>query len=408
MLKEYPKFKRGEIWKFYDKLSSSENKLIEEYITYRKARGVSAARDLLDIKRYILQLRYILQKDLRKIDLNEVRQITAIINTSWLKNEVRNGLKIDFKNFLKYIFPDWSVRFADLEDIKQSSKSRNEEKINAQTIYTKEDIQKLMKHETKLFYKAFLITQYEAGLRTGECRTLKWDSIRFNVDNDISEVAIYSTKTSKARTIFVKEATFYLQKLKEEQENTGMKSIYVFPSNKKNEPIDKTTISKWFRSLTKKALGRQGWSYLLRHSRATELYRLADENKISKEIAIKFMGHSSDMSKTYTHLDKQEIKNMLKNQVYKLEELPEEKKNELELEIERLKKDEQIQKDKLERLEREFRDLFENFKHMTGGLKISHDTAVSNKSVEEKFRKTAKHLISKNKLSAQAENKTNE
>ncbi|MBI5872312.1 tyrosine-type recombinase/integrase [archaeon] len=258
MLKEYPKFKRGAIWRFHDKLSSSEKKLLEDYITYRKARGVSAERDLLDIKRYILQLRYILQKDLRKINLNEVRQITAIINTSWLKNEVKNGLKIDFKNFLKYAFPDWSVRFADLQDIKQSSKSRNEERINAQTIYTKQDIEKLMKHETKLLWKSFLITQYEAGLRTIECRTLKWDSIKFNIDGDISEIGIYATKTSKARTIFVKEATFYLQKLKEEQENTGMKSIYVFPSkSKKNMPVDKNSVSSWFRNLLKKLSGER-------------------------------------------------------------------------------------------------------------------------------------------------------
>ncbi len=396
MLKEYPKFKRGEIWKFYNKLSSSEKKLIEEYITYRKARGVSAARDLLDIKRYILQLRYILQKDLRKINLNEVRQITAIINTSWLKNEVKNGLKIDFKNFLKYAFPDWSIRFAELEDIKQNSR-QNEERINAQTIYTKEDIEKLMKHENNLFYKTFLIVQYEAGLRTGECRTLKWDSIKLNVDNDISEIGIYATKTSKARTIFVKEATFYLKKLKEEQENKGLKNVLVFPSNKKNEPIDKTTLSKWFRRLTKKALGRQGWSYLLRHSRATELYRLADENKISKEIAIKFMGHSSDMSKTYTHLDKQEIKNMLKNQVYKLEELPEEKKHELEEEIEGLKKGEKVQQNKLARLEIEFKDLLDKYEHLANNLRISSEAAKSERGKAE-FKKAAKSLITSGKF----------
>lgn len=333
MLKEYPKFKRNAIWKFYEQLDKQEKKLLEDYIIFRKARGVSADRDLLDIKRYMIQLRYILEKDMRKISLNEVRHITAIINTSWLKNEVKNGLKIDFKNFLKYLFPDWSMKFSDLEDIKQNSR-QNEEKINSQTIFTKEDIEKLMKHENNLLYKTFLIVQYEAGLRTGECRTLKWDSIKFNVDEDISEIGIYATKTSKARTIFVKEATFYLKKLKEELENTGKKSIYVFPSkSKKNMPIDKNSISMWFRNLTKKALGREGWNYLLRHSRATELYRLADENKISKETAIKFMGHSADMSKTYTHLDKQAVKEMLKNQVYKLEEIPEEKKNELEEKI---------------------------------------------------------------------------
>lgn len=345
MLKEYPKFKTGEIWKFYEKLSSPEKKLFEDYITYRKARGVSAERDLTDIKRYMVQLRYILEKDMRKISLNEVRQITAIINTSWLKNEVKNGLKIDFKNFLKYLFPDWSIRFADLEDIKQNSRM-NEEKINSQTIYSKEDIEKLMKHENNLLYKTFLIVQYEAGLRTGECRGLKWDNVKFNVDEDISEVLIYATKTSKARTIFVQQATFYLKKLKEEQQNEGVKSVYVFPSkSEKNEPIDKNAVSIWFRRLTKKALGRTGWSYLLRHSRANELYRLAEENKISKDTAIKFMGHSEDMSKTYTHLDKADVKKMLKNQVYKLEEIPEEKKPEyikrlevVENQIEEIKK----------------------------------------------------------------------
>ena len=337
MLKEYPKFKRNEIWKFYEELPNSEKEFLEEYSTYRKARGISAENDLTDVKRYILQLRYIFQKDLRNIDLNEVREITAIINTSWLKTEVKNGLKIDFKNFLKFAFPDWSMRFAGLEDIRQNANPRNEERINAQTIFSHEDIEKMVRHETQMFWKAFVLTQYEAGLRTIETRSLKWDDIKFNVDGDISEVNIYSTKTKKARTVFVKEATFYLRKLKEEQHNHGIISIYVFHSKEHNVPVSKNAVSMWFRELSKKALGRQGWTYLLRHSRATELYRLADENKISKETAIKFMGHSKDMSYTYTHLDKSEIKNMLKNQVYKIEDLPEEKKHELEKEIDDLK-----------------------------------------------------------------------
>jgi len=358
MLKEYPKFKRNEIWKFYDELPNSEKKFFEEYSTYRKARGISAENDVNDVKRYILQLRYILQKDLRNIDLNEVREITAIINTSWLKTEVKNGLKIDFKNFLKFAFPDWSMRFAGLEDIRQNPNSRNEERINAQTIFSQEDIEKMVRHETQMSWKAFILTQYEAGLRTIETRTLKWDDIKFNVDGDISEVNIYSTKTKKARTVFIKEATFYLQKLKEEQHNQGVKSIYVFPSKEPNVPVSKNAVSMWFRELSQKALGRQGWNYLLRHSRATELYRLADENKISKETAIKFMGHSKDMSYTYTHLDKLEIKNMLKNQVYKVEDLPEVKKHELEKTIEELRKISITQQEEIGKLSSEVKELW--------------------------------------------------
>jgi len=338
MLKEYPKFKRGEIWKEYDKLPKQEQKFIEEYLTYRKARGKSREQDLRDLQRYIAQIRIIVGKDLRKLDLKELRELTALINTSKLSNEVKNNLKINLKNFLKYAFEDWSIRFKEFDDLKLNSK-KNEEKINSSTIFSKEDIEKLMKFETKNFWKAFLITQYEAGLRTIETRSLKWSDIKFNVEEDLSEINIFATKTKKARTIFVKEATFYLKKLKEEQQNQGIKSVYCFPSPKNhNESISKNLVSMWFRALTKKALGREGWNYLLRHSRATELYRLAHENKISKDTAIKFMGHSADMSNTYTHLDKKSVKEMLKNQVYKLEDIPEEKKSDYEKRLELLEK----------------------------------------------------------------------
>jgi hypothetical protein len=286
------------------------------------------------------------------------------------------------------------MRFAGLEDIRQNPNSRNEERINAQTIYSQEDIEKLVRHETHTFWKAFLLTQYEAGLRTIEARTMKWDDIKFNVDGDISEVNIYSTKTKKARTIFVKEATVYLQKLKEEQYNQGIKSIYVFPSAKEhNVPVSKNVVSMWFRELSKKALGKQGWSYLLRHSRATELYRLADENKISKETAIKFMGHSKDMSYTYTHLDKTEIKNMLKNQVYKIEDLPEAKKHELEKTIEELKKISVTQQGEIGKLSSEVKELW-GMTERIRQVKWLVEAADKSELIQEEFKKYMEGLPS--------------
>lgn len=338
MLKEYPNFKRGEIDKFHETLSKQEKEIINDYLVYRKARGVNTESKIMDIRRYILHIRFIIERPLKEIDLKQLRELLAIINGSRLTNYVQNSVKTDLKNFLKYLFPDWSMRFSNLDDIKLGGNSKNEEKINSETIYTKEDIETLMKHETKNFYKAFLMTQYEAGLRTKETRCLKWSDIKLNADGEISEINIFATKTKKSRVVFVKEATFYLSKWKEEQENQGIKSVYVFPSKSKpNEPIDKATISTWFRDLSKKSLGRQGWNYLLRHSRATELYRLAEQNKVSKDIAIKFMGHSKDMSYTYTHLDKKEVKEMLKNQVYKIEDLPPEQKHKIEQELDTLK-----------------------------------------------------------------------
>ena len=339
MLKKYPKFKRNQIEEYYKKLEKVAIATIKEYLQYRKARGVTSERKIADIRRTIIQLHYIFQKDYNKIELKDLRGYLALLNSSHLTESTKNNMKIDLKNFLKFIFNDWSMRFSGLEDIKLNGNGRNEEKINSNTIFSKEDIEKLMKHENKTFWKAFLMVQYEGGLRTIEAREIKWKDIKLNCDNDISEINIFATKTQKARSIFVKESTFYLNKLREEQENENKKSPYVFQSSRDiNKPIGKGAVNIWFRRLTEKALGRRGWNYLLRHSRATELYTLAKQNKISKDTAISFMGHSEDMSHTYTHLDSKEVKKMLKDQVYKLEDIPEEEKNELKKRIEILEK----------------------------------------------------------------------
>jgi len=50
------------------------------------------------------------------------------------------------------------------------------------------------------------------------------------------------------------------------------------------------------------------------------------------------MGHSEDMSATYTNLDKEDVEKMLKDQVYNIEEMPEERKHELEIELDGQKK----------------------------------------------------------------------
>lgn len=349
MLKNYPKFKRGQIEEIYKKLKKSERDFIEEYLDYRRARGINSDDKIKDIRRYTIQLRHIIQKEFKKLDLKDLRSLVAIINKQGTKQS-RNNLKTDLKRLLKFTFKDWSLRFDDFEDIRLDDNGFNEEKINSQTIIHKNDIDKLIKHETKNFYKAFLLIQYEGGLRTKEVRFLKWTDVKINVDEQLTEVKIYATKTKQARTIFLKEATFYLEKLKEEQENTDSKGEYIFHAPKNlNEPIHKSTINIWFKRLTKRVLGVERWNYILRHSRATELYKLAYEGKISKDVAIKFMGHKEDMSGKYTHLDNKDVKEMLKNQIYKIEDLPEEKRHKLEIEISELKEKMRKQQDITER-----------------------------------------------------------
>lgn len=58
MRNEYPRFKRGEIeGVVWAKLPQKEKTMIEEYLIYRKARGVGTESKLQDIRRVIMQLR---------------------------------------------------------------------------------------------------------------------------------------------------------------------------------------------------------------------------------------------------------------------------------------------------------------------------------------------------------------
>jgi len=387
MKKEWPVFKRFEIQNIYNKFSDKDKKEIEDFLQQRRARGLTSENRVQDVKRYISQCIYVMGQDYKnlslpiidkqieldkeaikalKIRINkllddisnkekecllqaiiEKRNIPlkifidflVVLKSSKLEKSVKNDMKCYFRAFLKTIFSDWSTRFSEFEDVVLDNEI-NEKKINHANIYADADIDKLVKCEPKTYWRAFTLVQAEGALRTKETRFLPWEKIKFNVDGDISEIEVYATKTRKARTVYVQKATYFLKKLKEEQENIGDKGVYIFHAKKdKNKPINKGTVNEWFKKLSQKALGKPGWPYLLRHSTADRLYGLARENKISRDVAKDFMGHSKDMSYRYDHTNPDRVKKMLKDQIFHLENLPPEKKAELQALVEKQQKE---------------------------------------------------------------------
>jgi len=120
-------------------------------------------------------------------------------------------------------------------------------------------------------------------------------------------------------------------------------------------------VSKWLRRLTSKVLGRHVNNYLLRHTRGTELKSLVKEGKLSKDNATEFLGHSEKMfDQVYSHMDREDIKNILKNQLYDFDGIPEEKKHELEKQLEK-------QKIEISKLKNAIRDI-KNFDHIADNL----------------------------------------
>lgn len=334
--KEYPTFRKGGVQKKYAKLPKEDKEIINKFLEYVAITSKARTR-IENNKRTLTHFRIITRKQLSKITLEDLREYLSLLNKSKNTNATQNDFKASIKRFLKWYYKDWSKRFNNLSDIRLYMRM-NEEKINADTLLKKEEIENIMRTESKLYWKTFFITLYESGLRPKELRTLQWQNVKLNVDGDISEISVYATKTNKARTVYVKEATAYLKRLYEQRKRDNP---LVFPAPQEStRHLGKSTVNVWLQRLSEKAIGRKIFPYILRHTRATELYTNAG---IPDKIAQKFLGHSRSMGDVYTHLSAKDIKEALGKTIYKLEEISPEKKHKLERDIERLRKDAQAQ-----------------------------------------------------------------
>lgn len=350
MLKTYPKFKRNEIEKIFSKLSKESQEEINKYIAYRESTGLE---DSSDVKRYVIQIRYIIGCEFRKFNtLNDVVSLSNIIKDSYLSKSVKTNLKINLKNLFQYFYPDWTSRFMGLKcfsnKISKGKKSREEETYSAADLPTEEEDKKILQTEKTNYWKTFFIVHSQSGNRTIETRFIENDKINFTKDG--CEIEIFMTKNGKKKyNILNLQAANYIKKLQQEQKNIGTYGKYLFNSpENKDIPIHKNMVNFWYRNITKKATGRTITPYTWRHRKATHLYSLATENKISMDAAAQLMGHNSNMAITYVHRPDEKTIEILKQQLKNInEEISPEKKHILEEQIEKLTS-------KIDKIEKEY------------------------------------------------------
>lgn len=328
MLQEYPKrYAKGELEFVFENLDSSTRKRIEGFLSYCKI--TAGERKISDIKRNITQFFHIVGCPHGQLSLAHLREFLGLLNYSNREKYTKNGIKSSVKRFIIWNYKNWSKRFEDLRDIKLEAPF-NHKKVNEGTILKKEDIEKVMNTEIDLVIRTFFITLYESGVRPQELRMLEWKSCKLESDGEISVLHVYSTKTQRARPVYVKEATRYLKRLR-----VTSSTEYVFPSiEKPGQCISKPTACRWIKIIGKAGLGRDIFPYLLRHSRATELY-----GELPSKIAQKFLDHKQDMSELYSHLSSDQVKKKLLETVYKTEDLPSKSKAQYEARIALLESD---------------------------------------------------------------------
>jgi len=343
MLKEYPKFEKGQVETIFSDLSKKEQELINDYLDYRKSRGLSE-RSLKDLRRYIIQIRHIIGCNFNKLNTHkDLVRLSNIVKDAYLSNEVKKNLRINLTNLFKYLYEDWNTRFKGLECLANKKLKGNGSDIGIisdKDLPSDEEFEAMLKSEQTIFWKTFLLTQEITGLRTIEVRTIENDKINFNGDGTAT-IEIFMTKTGNTKYVFTnKQTTDFIKKLQEEHKNKNTYGKYLFcsPINY-NNPISKNSVNKWFNKLSQKATGRIIKPYWLRHKKATLLYGLSDSNVISENTAIKTLGHSRSMKERYVHRPKEQEIEILKKQVFKTEISQEEKNKleKLEKEISRLK-----------------------------------------------------------------------
>lgn len=311
--------------------------LLEKHIEFKKT-SVHSIDKQKDIERYLKKFILFHKKDIEKINEND---LTRFINSLTGKYSIAtiNTIKAYIKDFIKNNFNDWSSRFPKLDKICRGQKtSRTYEPEQMKSI---EDLEKLVNGEKDLMWKVFWLVFFYGGFRPSECCNLEWDkNIFFEKEGTI--IKVKATKTGKD---FYKSLPKNAEHLLKEWRKYN-DSKYVFPSPiKKDCPIISRSVRARLVRLSQRVLGEKVVPYQLRHSIATILY--GDDKRKDDDTANQ-LGHTKSMKAVYMNLDEDKLKAKARKLWIKTKPLtPEErdKLEELERELEKLRKNSVSKKD---------------------------------------------------------------
>ncbi len=307
---------------------STKAQILKEYLAFRSLRNHTKG-GIQDIKFHINKFLNHSRKPLDDFDEAMLTKYVTDINKKY-KINMANTVKSSYlKNFIKWYFEDWSSRFRNLVTICKTEKAGATYKPD--DMLSEDDVKKLIKEEESNFWKAYFLTLFYGGCRPVEVVNLKWEDVEF--EDDGVYFTIHSKKNKEDFLKFVPTpADFYLKKLKD----NGSEYIFCNPRTKK--PISVKGAYWKLRQMSEKTLGRKVNLYILRHSIATINYAKSGKNGINERDVALQMGHNKSMRSTYEHKDKKTLKANAKRIYFNADDIPEDKKHKLELEIEELKK----------------------------------------------------------------------
>jgi len=341
----FPKYKQGQVILLKASFKPKDKKILDNFLIYC---GVTAGEKKLQIiERTIVKIRDVMQVPLDKITLKEY-----------------------YKE---------SVRFAELKDIKTKN-GMNHERLNANTILTKDELEKLIRAAESLKYKALIMLMFESAGRPEEIMKLRWSDL----DLEEGDVKLHSSKTGHTRVNPIKESVLHLKRYKQEYPYPNiMAQDYAFPSatdRKKHQPV--SSLGNYFKRYGQKAINKAFFPYLLRHTRATQLQKV-----LPPKVYEKFMDHSIETASRYSHLDKNDVREIMLEKIYHIEELTTEEKVEVKI----LKKE-------MEKLKTDYSTNFKLLQKLSRITQVMLMAASRDKKTEEYFKKQLGNVLAEGRL----------
>ncbi len=316
-------------------LDESKEEIIKHYIIFRST-DCKSKDALNNYTRYITKFLESIKKPLREIDNRHLTIYTNKISNEFSQTTL-NVIKPLLKNFVKWLWYDYPLRFRELDKLCRTKKAV--ETYNPEDMLSEKEVGKIMNAERTVFWRAFWAIFFYGGFRPVEVTRLKWDKLMFEKDGTIiiktriEKNGKYAYKCipvepAKIITEFKKEAT----------------SELIFVSGdprRKGKAISEKSPHKHLAEVSERAIGKHVNPYIFRHSVATILY---NTDELPDDLVAEHMAHNESMKKTYNHLDEGKRIARSKKVWERKGMLSPEKKHKLEKELAKLKQ-KQIESD---------------------------------------------------------------
>lgn len=320
-MREIKKYKHYELEEVGKNLSARNKKLIKEFLAF--CATTAGKSKLRHIEGAMVKTAYVMGCSLDKITLPKLREFLALLKESDLKPPTKNEIRKQLKRFIKEFYSDWNTRFKGLKDIKLE-KEVNREKINSNTLLSEKDVERLIRAVDGIQEKAIILILFELAGRPEEIAKLRWKDINL----EKSFLRLFSSKTGEPRELpFSDNVKQHLLRLQRESPFIDRNNDdFLFPSDlDRNKHIYPTTINHMIKVAGNSALGRHIFPYLLRHSRLKLM-----QKKLPASLYEQFAGHSIKVANEfYNHMDIEDLKEVLRTEVYEVKELSEDEKDEL-------------------------------------------------------------------------------